>query len=225
MRQRQLGRIGLRDFHDWTGHVGHRWLHVGWTGRRGECAGDSRGPRPRRELDRHGADLRVGALGSGGRPRPARAAGGAASARLHEVRPRAGQRQRRAVRVARRVCSRVRGEPATARRRSDRSVSAALARRSADRGNRGGVRRTAEGRQDPGDRRLELQRRPARRVAGDSGVPLHTLQAPYSILRPAAVEGAAAVVRESHGGRHRVLAAAARHVVRHVGPRQDVPGR
>ena len=94
MQRRHLGEQRIRDLDDRPGDVGDRRPHVGRAGRRAEHRGDSCGGRSRRQLDRHRADLRVGSFGRGRRARGEAVAGVAPAADLHEVR--AGRRQRRA---------------------------------------------------------------------------------------------------------------------------------
>ena len=131
---------------------------------------------------------------------------------------------REAIGIGRRGPGRVRRQPAPARRRAHRSLSAALAGAAADRGNGGGVRGAAEGRQDPRDRRLELLGRPARRVARDrrtAALGSAALQHP-----PSRREGRrVAVVRGARRRRDLVLAAVPRAAVRHLVPGQDVSRR
>ena len=58
-------RLGKPEFEITTiglGDVGHRRTAVGTAGRRGEHWRDPCGDRTRHQLDRHGADLRVGTL-------------------------------------------------------------------------------------------------------------------------------------------------------------------
>ena len=55
-----------------------------------------------------------------------------------------------------------------------------------------------------------------------TGVPLHSLQAPYSILRPAVAGRATAVVRAEQRRRDRVLTVVPRHALRDVVAHADV---
>ena len=221
---KSTGVIGIRDFDHRRRHVGDRRLDVGRTGRRRQRPGHPRGRGPRRQLDRHGADLRLRALGGRRRPRPARAARGAPAARLHEVRPRREQRRRREVGDPGAGPRRVRRQPAAPRRRRHRSVPAALAGRAADPRDGRGLRRAAEGRQDPRDRRVELLGRAARgvarhgRAAALGAVALQHPAAGRRRRRPA-------LLREDRHRRHRLLAALPRPALRHLEEGQDVPRR
>ena len=151
-----------------------------------------------------------------------RAARVAAASRLHKVRARRqqgrrGERPRRAPMCSPNATRAFGGSAWT-----PSTVPVPLAGRSADPGNRGRLRRAVEGRQDPRGRRVELLGRAARAVVC-TGVPLHSLQPPYSILRPAA--GAMSSPGAATHRRHLLFAAVPRAPVRNVEEGQDVPRR
>ena len=58
-----------------------------------------------------------------------------------------------------------------------------------------------------------------------TGVPLHSVQSPYSLLRPAIASDVLPVRGEDEARRDRLLAALPRHAVRHVEEGQDLPRR
>ena len=118
----------------------------------------------------------------------------------------------------------VRGQPAPARRRTDRPLPASLAGAAADRGNCRRLRRPARGRKGCRDRRLELFGRPARGVACDRrAAPLRSASLQHP---PAGGEARrAAVVRREQRRRNLLFAALPRHALRHLGTRQDVSER
>ena len=222
MQRRAAGHFGIRDFDDRHRHLGDGRLDVGRTGRRRQRPGDPRGGRPRRQLDRHGADLRLRPLGGDRRPRPEGAAGRAPAAGLHQVRPRREQRRRRP--------SRRRGPQVLA------ECDASLQRLgvdaidlyqlhwpvdAADPRDGGRLRRAAEGRQDPRDRRVELLGRAARGMARHrraAALGAVALQHPAAGRR----RRRAALRREDQPRRHRLLAAVPRHAVRHLEEGQDL---
>ena len=166
----QRRRLGTSGFEISTIGIG-TWATGGWMwgGQDDDAsiAGHPCGRGPRRQLDRHGADLRLRPFGSRRRPRPEascpRRAGrsssrSSASATNSEAPP----------------CNRRRGPQVLA------ECDASLQRlgvdaidlyqlhwpvAAADRRDGGRLRRAAEGRQDPRDRRLELLGRAARGMA------------------------------------------------------------
>ena len=143
------------------------------------------------------------------------------AARLHEIRPRRERRRAGEIRGRARRHRGVRGEPAPARCRSDRSLPAALARAAADRRDCRRVREAAGGGQDSRDRRVELLGRSARRMDGDRRAAAF---GPAAVQHSAAGRGRGrpAVVRRARRRRDLVLAALPRPVVRHVVARQDL---
>ena len=165
--------------------MGDRRLDVGRTGRRRQRPGHPCGRGPRRQLDRHGADLRLRALGSRRRPRPARAARGAPAAGVHQVRPRRGQRDPDEVGDPRRRCCaecdaslRALGVDAIDLYQLHWPVEQPIpetAAACAELLKAGKIR--AIGVSNYSVAQLEEWRA--------TGVPLHSVQSPYSLLRPA----------------------------------------
>ena len=177
------GENGVRDHDDRPWHVGHRRQAVGTAGRRDEHWRDLRGNRSRDQLGRYGADLWIRTLGGGRRPRAEARACVTTAAGVHKIR--SWCECRRAGQVCRRARSRrgVRGQPAPAGRRSDRSLPVALASAAADRRDGRRVREAAGGGKDSRNRRFEFFRR------SDGGMDRDRCAA---ALGPAAVQHSAA---------------------------------
>ena len=118
---------------------------------------------------------------------------------------------------------RVRRQPAAPRRRRHRPLPAALA----------GRRSRSPRRRPPAPSCSQAGKIRAIGVSNYSvaqleewratGVPLHSVQSPYSILRPAVAADVLPYVRQDRHRRHRLLAAVPRPAVRHLEEGQDVP--
>ena len=129
-------------------------------------------------------------------------------------------RRRRHARRGRRV----RRQPAAPRRRSDRSLPAALARHAADRRDRGRLRCASR-------RRARFARSACRtsrwRNSRNGGRPVcrSIRSAPYSILRPAVAARAAALVRQERRRRHRATRRSSEACCSAPGEDKTFPGR
>ena len=148
--------------------------------------GDRRGARPWHQLDRHGADLRIGSCRDHRRPRASK---GSRMTRRPLVFTKfgLGHRCRRAIALRRagtEVAGRMRAQSRAARRRAHRSVSIALAGAATHPRNR---RRVCELLEAGKVRAIGVSNFSVAQLEAwrATGVPVLSLQSPFSILRPA----------------------------------------